>query len=153
MKGFFFTVLLCVFIATPVFASWQTDFPATYQDQGLEQAVADALAEGGSPEEILAEAQKIDGLATQTVILAFYCAAVNGNDIKNAAAAVGISENQLNEIYKTSLNECPRFNRIPDTRSDSRNIMYRGAPLPRPPQPEPPKPRPPKPPPSSPNTF
>ncbi len=153
MKRFIFTALLCFFIATPVFASWQADFPTTYQDQGIEQAVADALAEGGSPEEIIAEAQKIDGLDTQTVILALYCAAVNGNDIQNAATAAGFSESQINEIYKTSLDECPRFLGIPDTRSDARNIMYRGDPLPGPPQPEPPKPKPPVPPPSSPSTF
>ncbi len=113
MKIISIVTFICVLLATTAYASWQDDFPTTYQDKGIEQAVEDALAEGGSLEAIFAEAQKITGVDIQALIVALHCAGVNTNDIKNAATAAGIPSSQVAAAQKQGRDTCPRFNGIP----------------------------------------
>lgn len=102
--------LVVVFIsATYAFAEWQVDFRDTYFDQGIDQAVKDALEVGENPysiTELGIDLIENDGLNAQNLVMALYCAGAKGQDIRDAAGSHGISDEIVTAGYKKSVVEC-----------------------------------------------
>lgn len=107
MKKLFCATFLCLaVVATAAHADWIKNFSAAYQSKNIDIAVTDALKEGTGPDLIINEGLKIQGLNPQHLIKALYCAGVDGNDIKKAADAAGISDILLVAAYEKSVAEC-----------------------------------------------
>ncbi len=106
MKKLIISVLLGVFVASPVFADWIEDFSKNFQTQGIEVAVPKALEQGKTPEAIVEEGLKLTDLNPQNLLKALYCSGANGDDIKLAADNNGISEIIVVAAFKKSVVEC-----------------------------------------------
>ena len=106
MKKIILACFLTFSVATAAMAGWTETFVATYQEKGIDQAVNGALHEGKTPVLIIEEGLKIEGLNPQNLLMALYCAGADGNDIKKAAEAAGISEVLLVAAYEKSVAEC-----------------------------------------------
>lgn len=107
MKKIICATLLCLaVVATAAHADWIKNFSATYHSKNIDFAVIDALKEGTGPDLIVNEGLKIQGLNPQHLIKALYCAGVDGNDIKKAANAAGISDILIVAGYDESVAVC-----------------------------------------------
>lgn len=113
MKRLILLLIMMIVLQGIAFAEWQFNFEETYFDKGIDQAVIVALEEGISPDMIIEQGVLIGNLNPQNLVMALYCAGVNGQDIKEAAFNNGISEMILTAGYKKSLVECS------DTMADS----------------------------------
>jgi len=81
------TVLCCNF----AFAANTAKFENTLNTQGLDQAVVEAMAEGSSLGEIMAQALAIEGTNPQAVITALLSAGADVGAVATAAANSGVS--------------------------------------------------------------
>ncbi len=107
MKKIFCTTFLCLaVIVTVAHADWIKNFSTTYHSKNIDFAVVDALKEGTGPDLIINEGLKIQGLNPQHLIKALYCAGVDGDDIRKAANAAGISDILIVAGYDESVAEC-----------------------------------------------
>ncbi len=106
MKKLVISTILCVLVASPVFADWIEDFTINFQNQGIEVAVPKALEEGKTPEDIVEEGLKLTDLNPQNLLKALYCSGASGDDIKLAADKNGISEIIVVAAFKKSVVEC-----------------------------------------------
>ena len=106
MKIISIVTLFCILCAATAYASWQDIFHSTYQEKGAQEAVIAALTEGASPEAIINEALTIQGIPTQGVLSSLYCSGADGDDIKKASEAAGITATILVAAYEQSVAEC-----------------------------------------------
>lgn len=106
MKKLIISTILGVFIASTAFADWIEDFSINNQNEGIEVAVAEALKIGKDPTSIVEEGLKIPGINPQHILKALYCEGVDGDDVKTAADASGISDIILVSAFEKSLAEC-----------------------------------------------
>lgn len=97
---------LGVFIASISFADWIEDFSINNQNEGIEVAVAEALKIGKDPTSIVEEGLKIPGINPQHILKALYCEGSDGDDVKAAADAAGISDIILVSAFEKSIAEC-----------------------------------------------
>lgn len=77
-----------------------------YLDQGIDQAVIEALKQGVSPDDIMENGLKLEGINPQNLVKAMYCAGIRGNDIKAAGEAWEVSDLIIVAGYKKSVEEC-----------------------------------------------
>lgn len=96
-------VLLSVSV---VLADWLTDFREIYTEQGIDQAVVEALKQGASPEMILENGLQLEGLNPQNLIRAMYCAQIRGDDIRAAGQLHGVTDMIIVAGYRKSVEEC-----------------------------------------------
>ncbi len=106
MKKILFTIILTILFSTNVFAEWKVNFEDNYLNDGIDQAVVEALKEGAEPVAIVVKGLDIEGLNPQNLVIALYCAGVKGADIRDASLVNGISEEILTIGYKKSIVEC-----------------------------------------------
>jgi hypothetical protein len=106
MKKIFLTTLLVITTSTVALAEWLVDFKDSYSKVGIDQAVVEAMKEGATPDAIVQNGLKLEGLNPQNLIKALYCAGAKGDDIKAAAQQYEISELILVAGYKKSVEEC-----------------------------------------------
>jgi hypothetical protein len=102
-------LLACVMVVMGVSvagAEWVDDFRKTYADQGIDEAVENAMKDGKNPDVIVELGLEIEGLNPQNLIKALYCAGANGQDIRAAAEKRHISELIVAAGYKKSIDEC-----------------------------------------------
>lgn len=106
MKRLILASMLIMIFSAVAFAEWQVNFQDTYFNEGIDQAVVDALEEGAQPDGIVQTGLDLEGLNPQNLVMALYCAGVNGQDIREAAANHDISEMIVTAGYKKSVVEC-----------------------------------------------
>ncbi len=106
MKKIIISALLGVFITSSAFADWIEDFSVNTDTQGIEVAVAEALKLGRNPSSIVDEGLKIPGVNPQHILKALYCEGSDGDDVKAAADAAGISDIILVAAFEKSIAEC-----------------------------------------------
>ncbi len=106
MKKIVFSLVGVFMCATFAFAEWQVAFIDNYTKKGIDQAVIDALKEGGTADGIVKKGITIEGLNHQNLVKALYCARVNGADILAAAELYEIPSLIVTAGYKKSLEEC-----------------------------------------------
>lgn len=106
MKKLMLGMILVLFTAGSACAEWQVTFEETYYKVGIDQAVIDALKEGGDPDSIVERGLIFEGLNPQNLIMALYCAGVRGKEVRDAADNHSISELIVTAGYKKSLVEC-----------------------------------------------
>ncbi len=135
MKKSILSAFLGIFIASTAFADWIEDFSTNNQNEGIEVAVAEALKIGKDPTSIVEEGLKIPGINPQHILKALYCEGSDGDDVKVAADASGISDIILISAFEKSIAECgdavadsqaytpaitgPSFAGIPTTRTST----------------------------------
>ncbi|MBU2537517.1 MAG: hypothetical protein KKH22_03700 [Proteobacteria bacterium] len=81
------TVLSCSF----AFAANMANFTNTVNTLGLDQAVAEAMAEGNSIDDIMTQALAIEGMNPQAIILAMLNAGADVGAVATVAAKNGVS--------------------------------------------------------------
>jgi hypothetical protein len=108
IQTLFLTACLLLLFHTTVMAAWQDDFATIYAEKGIDAAVVAALAEGASPEQIIATALPLAGLKKELLLKALFCATAQPNAIQDGAAANGISESTVLEGYQLALDKCSR---------------------------------------------
>ena len=106
MKKIVLSVLLVIMTAAVALAEWQVTFEESYINNGIDQAVIDALREGADPDSIVERGLILEGLNPQNLVMALYCAGVKGKEIRDAAANHEISEQIVTAGYKKSIVEC-----------------------------------------------
>lgn len=105
MKSAFFLLLL-LFVSSIAYGGWQQDFRNIYTQNGIDDAVVNALAMGANPDQIIKEALPISSLKQERLIKALFCALAQPETIRNSALKNGIKELKVNEGYKLALEEC-----------------------------------------------
>lgn len=106
MKRLLISLCIVVVVTGVSYAEWQVDFEDSYFNNGIDQAVIDALKEGATPDSIVERGLILEGLNPQNLVMALYCAGAKGNDIKGAAEKHEISEMVVTAGYKKSVVEC-----------------------------------------------
>lgn len=87
-------------------AEWVEDFVASYNENGIYQAVAEVFDDGHTPLEITVNALKVEGLNPQGLVAALYCAGAKHDDIRMASEESGISEIILVAGFETAKTVC-----------------------------------------------
>jgi len=106
MKRIILALLGVVMFTSLAYAEWKVTFEDTYLNKGIDQAVQDALKEGGMPTDIMGLGVTLEGLNPQNLVMALYCAGVKGDDVLAAAKAHDISEQIVTAGYKKAVTEC-----------------------------------------------
>ncbi len=106
MKKLLLGTILVLLTAGVACAEWQVTFEETYYKVGIDQAVVDALKEGGDPNSIVERGLIFEGLNPQNLVMALYCAGVKGKEVRDAADLHGISQMIVTAGYKKSVVEC-----------------------------------------------
>ncbi len=119
MKKLIITCILTIFTVTFSMAAWVTDFQDNFEDSGIDQAVIYALEEGADPYSIVENGLQLDGLNPVELIMALYCAGVNGEDIQAAAKHWEVTEEIVAEGYQKSIVECDMI--VVDTQAYTQN--------------------------------
>jgi len=100
------TVTTGIYLLDEIGYSCGGNYEERYYKVGINQAVIDALKEGGDPDSIVQRGLVFEGLNPQNLVMALYCAGVKGKDIRDAADHHGISEMIVTAGYKKSVVEC-----------------------------------------------
>jgi hypothetical protein len=101
--------LVCLFIlagSSLVLADVADDFKITYQQQGMKQAVVNALQEGVAPSLIIDAGLKQDDLDRVLLVQLLYCAGGSVFDIWHVGIGAGISAVTMAAGYEKSVAEC-----------------------------------------------
>lgn len=117
--------------STFVFAEWLVDFRDIYLDEGIDAAVIEALKQGATPDGIMENGLKLEGLNPQNLVKAMYCSGIKGDDIKAAGDAFGITDLLIVAGYKKSVEECG--DEVVDTQAYTpvgQRVAFRGPPPP-----------------------
>jgi len=91
MKKIMSILAVTVFCCNFAFAANTARFENTLNTQGLDQAVVEAMAEGNSLGDIMAQALAIEGMNPQAVIIALLSAGADVGAVATAAANNGVS--------------------------------------------------------------
>ena len=87
-------------------AAWEQDFTDDFDLFGLDRAVENALAGGIEPEAILAlVVSRRDKFLLWSTLKALYCANISREQVKGAAARLGIAEEELGGTFEESMAE------------------------------------------------
>ena len=93
--------------AVVAFAEWIVDFRDIYLEQGIDQAVIEALKQGAKPDEIMKNGLELDGINPQNLIKAMYCAGIRGRTILRLRVMHGKCRDMIIVAgYKKSVEEC-----------------------------------------------
>jgi len=106
MKKMAVALSVLLVTSTVAFAEWLVDFQNTFFSEGIDSAVLVAMREGVAPGLIMENGLQLEGLNPSNLIKALYCAGVQGEDVKAAAAENGISELMVAAGYRKSIAEC-----------------------------------------------
>lgn len=91
MKKLMMIIAATVLSCSVAFAANMANFANTLNTVGLDQAVAEAMAEGNSIDDIMAQALAIEGMNPQAVILAMLNAGADVGAVATVAAKHGVS--------------------------------------------------------------
>jgi len=105
-KIILFTVALLSFAATSVFATWLDDFRSIFQNEGIDEAVVEALKLGATPDSIMETGLQFEELNPQNLVKAMYCGGIRGDDIRTAGQKYDVSDIIIVAGYKKSVEEC-----------------------------------------------
>lgn len=106
MKKVLMIGLISLIFSGVAYAEWQVTFEESYFNNGIDQAVIDALKEGADPDAIVERGLILEGLNPQNLVMALYCAGVKGQKIREAAENHEISDMVVTAGYKKSIVEC-----------------------------------------------
>lgn len=106
MKKITGSILLILLTVSFAMADWLEDFNKVYVDEGIMPAVVEVLKQGISPDEIMENGLKLEGINPQNLVKAMYCAGIRGDDIKVAGDKYGVSDLMIVAGYKKSVEEC-----------------------------------------------
>ena len=106
MKKVLLACVLVLVTSSFALADWTENFAADYQASGVDQAVINAMKDGGSPEQIVAVGLQVEGLNPVLLVQALYCAGASGPDVEQAAFAAGLSGLIISAAYKDSVASC-----------------------------------------------
>lgn len=102
-------LLFCfLFTGSAALAGWTDEFATIYENNGIDQAVATAVAEGAEPNQIVKTALPLVGMTKEYLVKALFCAIALPDTVKNAAITNGITEETVTDGYKLALDECSR---------------------------------------------
>ena len=106
MKKIAGALLLILITVSFAMADWIEDFNKVYVDKGIMPAVIEALKQGVTPDAIMDNGLKLEGINPQNLVKAMYCAGIRGDDIKAAGDIYGVSDLLIVAGYKKSVEEC-----------------------------------------------
>jgi len=106
MRKMMAVAVLVLMTSTLAFAEWFVDFENTFKQNGIDDAVEQAMEEGIGPNQIVENGVGLEGLNPTNLIKALYCAGAPGQDVKAAAQQYGISDLLIAAGYKKSIAEC-----------------------------------------------
>jgi len=106
MKKIPFVCLFILLSSSLVWADFADDFKTDYQQQGMEQAVLNALQEGVAPSRIIDAGLKQDDLDSVHLVQLLYCAGGSVFDIWHVGIGAGLSAVTMAAGYKKSVAEC-----------------------------------------------
>ena len=106
MKRWAYAVSVVLLSSSLACASWLDDFTSIFQNEGIDQAVEEALKEGATPDVVVENGLQLEGLNPSNLIKALYCAGAKGQDIKEAALDAELSQLVITAGYQQSIAEC-----------------------------------------------
>ena len=106
MKKTLLVLVIVLFTAVTAFAEWLVDFRDIYLEKGIEQAVIEALKQGALADDIMKNGLELDGINSQNLVKAMYCAGIRGDEIKLAGDRWEVSDDIIVAGFKKSEEEC-----------------------------------------------
>ena len=106
MKKVLLACVLVLVTCSFALADWTENFAADYQELGVDQAVLNAMKDGGSPEQIVQVGMQVEGLNPVQLVQSLYCAGASGPDIEQAAFNAGLSGLIISAAYEESVASC-----------------------------------------------
>ena len=106
MKTILFVFLAVLFTGSSAFAGWQENFSDNYNKNGLDAAVAKALAEGITPEKIIEAGMDIEGVDGKMLAAAMCNNAIPVHILQNLLTILKISpQTAINVCQSISTND------------------------------------------------
>jgi len=105
-KKIILAMIIVVISGTLAMAEWIATYKDVYQSKGIDEAVVEALKEGATPDAIMENGLKFEGLNPQNLVKAMYCGGIRGDDIRAAGQIYDVSDLLIVAGYKKSVEEC-----------------------------------------------